>query len=154
HPRGERLQQLRMAQRMVQPLDDVGTGDDEEGQPLADLMAGKGDAGGGGRCAHARTSGLVATSSAAGAAAAPSPAVPASATAPDSFLAFSPRSLPCRCSSAARMKPLKRGCGANGLLLKSGCAWQPMKKGWSGSSTISTRPSSGFTPLMRRPPCS
>ncbi len=36
---------------------------------------------------------------------------------------------PSRCSTAARMKPEKSGCGSNGLLLNSGWTWQPMKCG-------------------------
>ena len=56
------------------------------------------------------------------------------------------------CSLAAATKPRKIGCGRSGLDLNSGWNWTPTKKGWSGSSMISTRPSSGLMPLVTRPP--
>src|SRR6185295_8373282 len=56
-------------------------------------------------------------------------------------------------SSAARMNPANSGCGANGRDFSSGWNWQPTKNGWSASSIISTRLSSGLCP-ENTSPCS
>src|SRR5690554_4082227 len=61
-------------------------------------------------------------------------------------------------SAAARMKPVKGGEGRMRRDLNSGCDCRPMKKGWSCSSTASTRPSPrpampGVTPATTSPAC-
>ena len=55
-------------------------------------------------------------------------------------------------SLAASTKARNRGWGLVGRLLNSGWAWLATKKGWSGSSIISTRRSSGERPEITRPP--
>src|SRR5258706_15471009 len=56
------------------------------------------------------------------------------------------------CARAARMKSLKSGCGAVGLLLNSGWNWPPRNQGWSASSIISTNFRSGDMPQKIIPP--
>jgi len=49
------------------------------------------------------------------------------------------------------MNALKSGCGQSGLDLNSGWNWQPKNHGWLGSSMISTRSASLYTPEMTMP---
>src|SRR5690606_9996104 len=58
---------------------------------------------------------------------------------------------PALCSRAARMKPMNSGWPSRGVERNSGCAWQAMNQGWSGSSIISTRVSSMDLALITRP---
>lgn len=53
--------------------------------------------------------------------------------------------------SAASTNPLKSGCGLLGRDFNSGCACVATKKGWSGSSHISTMRPSGDSPESSMP---
>ena len=68
-----------------------------------------------------------------------------------SRLAASPARVPLRYSSAARTNSRNSGAGRCGRDLNSGWYWEATKYGWSGSSMISTRRSSGDVPEMTRP---
>src|SRR5690554_489868 len=58
------------------------------------------------------------------------------------------------CSTAARTKEVKSGCGSKGLDFSSGWNCTPMNQGCSGSSTISGSSPSGDMPEKRSPTCS